>query len=239
MYLSIIFLPFIGAFWAGIFGRKIGSVGSQWVTTGCIFVTSILSIIAFYEVGLNSSAVSINLTTWIDVEPIYVSFGFLYDDLTISILLAIVIVSFFVHIYSISYIANDPHNQRFFSYLSFFTAIIILLVTADNYLLIFLGWEGIGIASFLLIGFWLSRIQANKAAVKALTINRVGDTFLSIGLFSILWTFNSLEYSTISSLTSIFNETSITIISLFLFVGAISKSAQVPLFTWLPDSIEG
>jgi len=143
-----------------------------------------------------------------------------------------------VHLYSISYIAEDPHKQRFFAYLSFFTASIIVLVTGDNYVVLFLGWEGIGIASFLLIGFWLTWVQANKAAVKALTVNRVGDIFLSIGLFALLWTCGSLEYASIYSVTPLINETAITIIALLLFAGAISKSAQVPFHTWLPDKVK-
>lgn len=143
-----------------------------------------------------------------------------------------------MHLYSISYIAEDPHKQRFFAYLSFFTASIIVLVTGDNYVVLFLGWEGIGIASFLLIGFWLTWVQANKAAVKALTVNRVGDIFLSIGLFALLWTCGSLEYASIYSVTPLINETAITIIALLLFAGAISKSAQVPFHTWLPDKVK-
>lgn len=154
-------------------------------------------------------------------------------------LIPVLIVSFLVHLYSISYIQDDPHVQRFFSYLSFFTASIIVLITGDNYLIIFLGWEGIGIASFLLIGFWQTRVQANKAAIKALVVNRVGDTFLSMGLFAILSICGSLEYATVYSIAPVLNETAITVIILLLFGGAMSKSAQVPIHTWLPSSREG
>ena len=239
MYLAIIFLPFFGAAFAGLRGRTIGTTGAQLITTGCISITAILSLVAFYEVGLSSSSVSIELGTWLDSEPLLISWSFLFDALTVSILLPVLVVSSLVHIYSMSYISNDPHNPRFFSYLSFFTASMIVLVTGDNYLVLFLGWEGIGIASFLLIGFWLTRVQANKAAIKALTINRVGDAVFSIGLFALLWVCGSLEYASIYNITPILNETVVTIIALFLFGGAISKSAQIPLHSWLPSSIEG
>jgi NADH-ubiquinone oxidoreductase chain 5 len=186
MYLSIILLPFLGSAFAGLRGRALGTTGSQIVTTTCIFLTTIMAIVAFYEVGLSGSPVSVNIGTWLDSEPLIVNWAFLFDDLTVSMLLPVLVVSSLVHLYSINYIADDPHNQRFFSYLSFFTASIVILVTGDSYAVLFLGWEGIGIASFLLIGFWITRVQANKAAIKALTVNRVGDSSLSVGLFALL-----------------------------------------------------
>ena len=239
MYLTILLLPFLGAAFAGLRGRAIGTTGAQIVTTGCISLTAVLAMVAFYEVGLSGSPVSVELSTWLDAEPLHVTWAFLFDDLTVSILLPVLVVSALVHLYSISYMSDDPHGQRFFAYLSFFTASMVVLVTGDNYLVIFLGWEGIGIASFLLIGFWLTRVQANKAAVKALTVNRVGDASLSVGLFALLWTCGSLEYASIYSVTPLLNETAITVIALLLFGGAMSKSAQVPLHTWLPDAMEG
>ena len=235
MYLAILLLPFLGAAFAGLRGRAIGTTGAQIVTTGCITLTAVLAMVAFYEVGLSGSPVSVELSSWLDAEPLHVSWAFLFDDLTVSMLLAVLIVSALVHLYSASYMADDPHGQRFFAYLSFFTASMVVLVTGDSYLVIFLGWEGIGIASFLLIGFWLTRVQANKAAVKALTVNRVGDASLSVGLFALLWTCGSLEYASVYSVTPLLNETAITVIALLLFGGAMSKSAQVPLHTWLPD----
>ena len=237
MYLTILLLPFLGSLYGGLRGRAIGTIGSQIVTTGCIFITTILSFVAFYEVGLSGTPVVINIGTWIESEPLYVNWAFLFDDLTVSILMPVLIVSSLVHLYSMSYMADDPHNQRFFSYLSFFTASMVVLVTGDSYLVLFLGWEGIGIASFLLIGFWLTRVQANKSAVKALTVNRVGDASLSVGLFALLWTCGSLEYASVYSVTPFLNETAVTVITLLLFGGAMSKSAQIPLHTWLPDSL--
>lgn len=131
------------------------------------------------------------------------------------------------------------HNQRFFSYLSLFTFFMLILVTGSNYLIMFIGWEGIGVASFLLISFWYTRIQAVKAAIQALTMNRVGDMMLSLGLFGMFAIFGNLDYGTIFSLSPYINETSITIVVLLLFIGATAKSAQIPLHVWLPASMEG
>lgn len=239
MYLSIIALPIIGSLLVGIRGRALGSSGSQLVTTLCVIASAVLAIVAFYEVALCRSSVSIDLAGWIDSEPIVIRWAFLFDDLTVSMLVPVLCVSSLVHIYSMSYMADDPHTQRFFSYLSMFTAFMVVLVTGDSYLTLFVGWEGIGISSFLLIGFWLTRVQANKAAIQAVTINRVGDMFLSIGFIALVWVFGSLEYSTVLATASYMNETVITILGLVLLVGAMAKSAQVPLHTWLPSAMEG
>lgn len=238
MYLTILILPLLGSIVSGFLGRKIGVTGSHFVTIMCLVITSLLSVIAFYEVGIMGSPVSIQLTSWIDSEIMSVSWGFLFDSLTVSMLLPVLFVSTLVHIYSTNYMSEDPHNQRFFSYLSLFTFFMIVLVTGDNYLILFLGWEGIGIASYLLINFWYTRINANKAGVLALTQNRVGDTLFSIGLFGIFWLFGNLDFATVFSIAPYMNETSLTIISLLLLGGAMLKSAQ--LFTnWLPISMEG
>jgi NADH-ubiquinone oxidoreductase chain 5 len=184
MYLSILALPMFGSVIAGLRGRSIGVTGAHIITTGCLMTSAALAIVAFYEVGLSGSPVSIVLGTWIDSEFMLVQWGFLFDSLTVSMLFPVLIVSSLVHLYSISYMAEDPHNQRFFSYLSMFTFFMLVLVTGDNYLILFIGWEGIGISSYLLINFWYTRMQANKAGMKALTVNRVGDMFLSIGFYS-------------------------------------------------------
>jgi hypothetical protein len=133
--------------------------------------------------------------------------------------------------------AEDPHNQRFFSYLSMFTFFMLVLVAGDNYLIMFVGWEGIGISSFLLINFWYTRIQANKSGIKALTVNRVGDMFLSVGFFAIFWVFGNVDYATVFSVAPFINETAITIIGLLLLLGAMAKSANLGLHTWLPDNL--
>ena len=239
IYLSIVCLPFIGSAIVGLRGRILGNQGSQIIATICIIISTVLSLIAFFEVAMCRSSVSINLFSWIDSYPLQINWALHFDDLTVAILLPVLVVSSLVHIYSISYINDDPHTPRFFSYLSLFTASIVLLVTGDSYITLFLGWELIGIASYLLIGFWLTRIQTQKSAIKALTVNRVGDISLSIGFFIILWVFGSLDYATVLSVTPQLNETVLTIIGLFFLGGAISKSAQVPLHSWLADAIEG
>jgi NADH-ubiquinone oxidoreductase chain 5 len=239
MYLTLLFLPMIGAITAGLLGRKIGVTGSHIVTCTLIGITAVLTFVAFYEVGLCNSPVSIRLGSWIDSESMNVDWGFLFDGLTVSMLLAVVTVSSLVHLYSVNYMAGDPHNQRFFSYLSMFTFFMLILVAGDNYLVMFLGWEGIGISSYLLINFWYTRLQANKSAIKALTVNRVGDTFLSIGFFAALWVFGTLDYATVFSISPYINESALTIIGLLFLLAAIGKSAQLGLHTWLPDAMEG
>nr|YP_001876486.1 ND5 [Tilletia walkeri]ABP03931.1 ND5 [Tilletia walkeri] len=239
MYLTLLFLPMLGSIRAGRFGRKIGITGAHFITCSCIIISRVLAIAAFFEVGLSDSPVSINFTSWIDSETLDVSWGFLFDSLTVSMLIPVLIVSSLVHIFSVDYMSRDPHNQRFFSYLSMFTFFMLILVTGDNYLIMFVGWEGIGISSYLLINFWFTRIQANKSAIKALVVNRVGDMFLSIRFFAIFFLFGNLDYATVFSLSSNRNETRITIIGLLFLLAGMGKSAQMGLHTWLPDAMEG
>ena len=235
MYLSLLLLPMFGSAVTGLLGRKIGVTGAHIITCSCLITSAILAIVAFYEVGLCNSSVSINLISWIDSELMDVSWGFMFDSLTVSMLLPVLVVSSLVHIFSVDYMSADPHNQRFFAYLSMFTFFMLVLVTGDNYLIMFVGWEGIGISSYLLINFWFTRIQANKSAIKALVVNRVGDMFLSIGFFAIFFVFGNLDYSTVFSIAPFINETIITIIGLLLLLAAMGKSAQLGLHTWLPD----
>jgi NADH-ubiquinone oxidoreductase chain 5 len=239
MYLAILTLPLLSAAVAGFLGRKVGTTGSHLITCSSLVLTALLAFVAFYEVGLCQSPVSIKLMSWIDSEFMLVSWGFNYDSLTVSMLLPVLIVSALVHIYSISYMGEDPHNQRFFSYLSMFTFFMLMLVTGDNYLVMFIGWEGVGISSYLLINFWFTRLQANKAAIKALVMNRVGDWGFSIGLWAIFWTFGNLDFTTVFSLAPFMNEELITVISICLLIAAMGKSAQIGLHTWLPDAMEG
>jgi len=189
MYLAIITLPLLGSIVSGFFGRKVGVSGAQLITCTSLIVTTLLAIVAFFEVGLNNIPVSINLFRWIDSESLNVLWGFHFDSLTVSMLIPVLIVSSLVHIYSIGYMSHDPHNQRFFSYLSLFTFMMIILVTANNFLLMFVGWEGVGICSYLLVSFWFTRIAANQSSMSAFLTNRVGDCFLTIGMFAILWSF--------------------------------------------------
>lgn len=239
MYLAILTLPLLSATVAGFLGRKVGKTGSHLITCSSLVLTALLALVAFYEVGLCQSPVSIKLMSWIDSEFLLVSWGFIYDSLTVSMLLPVLIVSALVHIYSTNYMSEDPHNQRFFAYLSMFTFFMLMLVTGDNYLVMFIGWEGVGISSYLLINFWFTRLQANKAAIKALVMNRVGDWGFSIGLWAIFWTFGNLDFTTVFSLAPFINEELITIISICLLIAAMGKSAQIGLHTWLPDAMEG
>jgi NADH-ubiquinone oxidoreductase chain 5 len=239
MYLAIITLPLLGAIVSGFFGRKVGISGAQLIASLSIVVTTLLAVLAFIEVGLNNIPVSINLFTWIDSESLDVLWGFHFDSLTVSMLIPVLIVSSVVHIYSISYMSHDPHNQRFFSYLSLFTFMMIILVTANNFLLMFVGWEGVGICSYLLVSFWFTRIAANQSSISAFLTNRVGDCFLTIGMFALLWSFGGVDYSTVFSLAPFINENIVTIIGICLVIGAMAKSSQVGLHVWLPMAMEG
>ena len=237
MYLAIIVLPLLGSIVSGFFGRKVGVSGAQIITTSCVILTTILSIITFFEVGLNNIPVSIQLFKWIDSESLNVFWGFNFDSLTVSMLIPVLIVSSLVHIYSIGYMSHDPHNQRFFSYLSLFTFMMIILVTANNFLLMFVGWEGVGICSYLLVSFWFTRIAANQSSLSALLTNRVGDCFLTIGMFALLWSFGNIDYATVFSLAPFMSENIVTIIGICLLIGAMAKSSQVGLHVWLPMAI--
>jgi len=239
MYLAIIILPLLGSIVSGFFGRKVGVSGAQLITCTCVIITTLLTIITFIEVGLNNIAVSINIFRWIDSESLNVLWGFHFDSLTVSMLIPVLIVSSLVHIYSVGYMNHDPHNQRFFSYLSLFTFMMIMLVTANNFLLMFVGWEGVGICSYLLVNFWFTRIAANQSSMSAFLTNRVGDCFLTIGMFAILWSFGNIDYSTVFSLAPFINENIITIIGICLLIGAMAKSSQVGLHIWLPMAMEG
>ena len=238
MYLSIIILPFLGSLISGFLGRKIGVKGSQLISCLCLFLSAVLSTFAFYEVGLCASPVSINLGNWIDSEIMQVTWEFLFDQLSVVFCIMITYITFLILVYTVYYMEGQPHIQRFFSYLSAFAGFMLILVTGGNYFVLFVGWEGIGIVSYLLISYFYTRIQATKAALLALTMNRLGDMGLSIGFFALFALFGTIDYSTIFSLAPYLNENAITIVALLLFSGAMAKSAQIPLSTWLPGSME-
>jgi NADH-ubiquinone oxidoreductase chain 5 len=239
MYLSIIVLPLLGSIVSGFFGRKAGVTGTQLLTCLNIIFTVILSLIAFIEIGLNNIPVLVNLFKWIVTEEFNILWIFQFDSLTVSMLIPVLIISSLVHIYSIGYMNNDPHNQRFFSYLSLFTFMMIILVTANNYLLMFVGWEGVGVCSYLLVNFWFTRIAANQSSISAFLTNRVGDCFLTIGMFTILWSLGSLDYNIVFSLVPYINENIIIIMGICLLIGAMAKSSQIGLHVWLPMAMEG
>ena len=239
MYLAIITLPLLGSIVSGFFGRKVGVSGAQLIACTCVIITTILAIVTFFEVGINNIPTSINLFRWIDSESLNVLWSFNFDSLTVSMLIPVLIVSSLVHVYSIGYMSHDPHNQRFFSYLSLFTFMMIILVTSNNFLLMFVGWEGVGICSYLLVSFWFTRIAANQSSMSALLTNRVGDCFLTLGMFAILWSFGNIDYATVFSLAPFVNENIVTIIGVCLLIGAMAKSSQVGLHVWLPMAMEG
>ena len=249
MYLLLVFLSLIGSCFAGLFGRYLGSYGSAIVTTCCLFLSFLISLFAFYEVALVGCFVYIKLTTWISSEVLNIDWGFMFDSLTVTMCVVVTFISFLVHLYSTEYMALDPHLARFMSYLSLFTFFMLILVTADNFVQMFVGWEGVGLCSYLLINFWFTRIQANKAAIKAMVLNRIGDFCLIIGILLIYVNFKAVDYSTVSTLAPFFKNTEVhflninlnllTLIGIFLFLGAVGKSAQLGLHTWLPDAMEG
>ena len=239
MYIIIIILPFLASIVSGFSGRKLGIRGAQLITCVSVVITTILALVIFVEVGLNSIIVSIKLFRWIDSELFFIVWGFNFDSLTVSMLIPVLMISTLVHIYSISYMNTDPHNQRFFSYLSLFTWFMIMLVTSNNYLLMFVGWEGVGVCSYLLVNFWYTRLAANQSSISAFLTNRVGDCFLTIGMFGILWSFGNLDYTTVFSLAPFLSENVITIIGVCLLIGAMAKSSQIGLHVWLPLAMEG
>lgn len=239
MYLALIGLPLLGSIISGFFGRKIGVSGSQIITCSCLLVTTILAVLVFIEVGLNHIPVKIHLFRWIDAEYLNSSWAFNFDSLTVSMLIPVLIISSLVHIYSIGYMSHDPHNQRFFSYLSLFTFMMIILVTGDNFLVMFVGWEGVGVCSYLLVSFWFTRIAANQSSLAAFFTNRVGDYVLTVGMFVILLSFGNVDYTTVFSLSPFYSETVIIFIGTCLLIGAMAKSSQVGLHVWLPMAMEG
>ena len=249
MYLNLIFLPLLSSLTVGLFGRKLGTQGSSLISVNCLLFTFLISSFCFYEVGLSNSVVYLKLMVWIDSELLNVDWGFLFDSLTVTMCCVVTFISLLVHLYSTEYMSHDPHLPRFMSYLSLFTFFMLILVSADNYIQMFVGWEGVGLCSYLLINFWFTRIQANKAAIKAMIVNRIGDFGLSLGILTLFIQFKAVDYATIFSLVPFYaNENflflnfefnSLSLISFFLLIGAVGKSAQLGLHTWLPDAMEG
>jgi NADH-quinone oxidoreductase subunit L len=249
MYQAIVFLPLLGAVFAGFFGRAVGARAAEVITTTLVLITAALSWLAFYQVALQGQEERVELLRWIDSGALRAAWALRIDTLTAVMLVVVTTVSGLVHLYSIGYMEEDPHRPRFFAYLSLFTFAMLMLVTADNFLQLFFGWEGVGLASYLLIGFWYHRPTANAAAIKAFVVNRVGDFGFALGIFAIFALFNSLEYDTVfASAPDQVGKTmdflglqidALTLICILLFIGAMGKSAQFLLHTWLPDAMEG
>jgi len=248
-YTAAVFLPLLGAIIAGFFGRVIGDRGAQIVTTTLLGVSALLSVPIFITVALQGQETTIQLMTWIDSGSLAVDWALKFDTLTAVMMIVVTWVSFMVHVYSIGYMSHDPSIPRFMSYLSLFTFAMLMLVTADNLVQMFFGWEGVGVASYLLIGFWYEKPSANAAAIKAFVVNRVGDFGFALGIFGVFFLFDSVAFDTIfaaapnkaNDVVTFFGVQwhALTIICLLLFVGAMGKSAQLGLHTWLPDAMEG
>lgn len=239
MYLCILILPLLTCFISGFYGRKLGYKGVQFITISGLSLVILITSLIFYEVGIQKTCTYLKLFRWIDSEILTVNWSFSFDTLTISMLIPVLIVSYLVHIYSVSYMSHDPHKQRFFTYLSMFTFMMIVLVTGNNYLVMFVGWEGVGVCSYLLVNFWFTRIAANQSSLSAFLTNRIGDCILTLGLIIIIITYGNLDYYTVFSLSSYINENIVTIIGLCLLIGAMAKSSQLGLHVWLPFAMEG
>ncbi|GGB60527.1 NADH:ubiquinone oxidoreductase subunit L [Roseibium aquae] len=258
MYTAILFLPLVGFLIAGLFGRSIGAQASEYITSGLVILAALLSWVAFFSVGYGETGLyQIQLLRWMTAGALDVSWSIRVDTLTVVMLVVVNSVSALVHVYSIGYMHHDPHRPRFFAYLSLFTFAMLSLVTADNLMQMFFGWEAVGLASYLLIGFWYKKPSANAAAMKAFVVNRVGDFGFALGIFGVFFLFNSIDLSTIFANVGPFMEnagtepvmtflgyhlhadTALTVVCLLLFMGAMGKSAQFLLHTWLPDAMEG
>ncbi|MEL7230635.1 MAG: NADH-quinone oxidoreductase subunit L, partial [Pseudomonadota bacterium] len=255
----IVFLPLAGFLIAGLFGRQIGAKASEYVTSGFLIIAAILSWVNFTGFWLGGAEpFTVQVLQWIAVGNLTVDWAFRVDTLTAVMLVVVNTVSALVHVYSIGYMSHDPHRPRFFAYLSLFTFAMLMLVTSDNLIQMFFGWEGVGLASYLLIGFWFKKPTANAAAIKAFVVNRVGDFGYALGIFGVFVMFDSVNFDVIfanaASIAeqgatddvvfsflgySLTQASAITVICLLLFMGAMGKSAQFLLHTWLPDAMEG
>jgi len=244
-----IFLPLFSSIIVAIFGGSLGKRGSQFVTCVAVIISALISCFLLNSVVAEGVSYNIKLFDWIESGALSVSWGLYIDTLSAIMIFVVASISAMVHVYSVGYMNNDPHVERFMCYLSLFTFSMLILVTANNFIQLFFGWEGVGLCSYLLIGFWYTKESANNAAIKAFLVNRVGDLGLALGIFAIFSVFNSVQFSDVFALApeiagyqTLFcglNWDSITLICLLLFFGAMGKSAQIGLHTWLPDAMEG
>ncbi len=247
--LLIVFLPLAGALIAGFFGRVLGERPSEVVTTAFLLLAAILSWWVFTQVGFGHAVFKVPVMRWITSGDLDVNWTLRVDTLTAVMLVVVTTVSSLVHLYSIGYMAEDDSRQRFFAYLSLFTFAMLMLVTADNLLQMFFGWEGVGLASYLLIGFWYKKPSANAAAIKAFVVNRVGDFGFALGIFGLFAVCGSINLDQIFGAVPAlagkpfeflgYQVDTLTCLALLLFMGAMGKSAQFLLHTWLPDAMEG
>ena len=245
----IVLLPLLGSIVSGFFGKHLNTRSCLILTSVLVLISAILSIFIFYQTLANDYSSNKLIFNWISSGDFNVNWSIKVDSLTSVMLVVVSLISSIIHFYSIGYMSHDPHKLRFMSYLSLFTFSMLTLITADNFLQLFFGWEGVGLCSYLLIGFWYKRSSANTAAIKAFVVNRVGDFGFAIGIFLIFYFYGTLNYNEVFELTPNFVEKEIiflglqfnlvTLICLMLFIGAMGKSAQIILHTWLPDAMEG
>ncbi len=251
VYLAIVLAPLFGAIVAGLFGRRIGRAGAHWVTILGVTISFLLSLVVLrHHVLEGADPYNGSVYTWMVVEGIRMEVGFLVDNLTAVMIATVTFVSLMVHVYTIGYMHDDDGYQRFFSYIALFTFSMLMLVMANNFLQLFFGWEAVGLVSYLLIGFWFKRESAIFANLKAFLVNRVGDFGFLLGIAAVLMAFNSLDYKDVFAAAPLMANMTVqiipgaewslmTVICILLFIGAMGKSAQVPLHVWLPDSMEG
>ena len=249
--LAIVLAPLAAAIIAGLFGRQIGRAGAHWITNIGVATSFFLSMIVFWKIVPGGQGpYNADVYTWLESSGVPFRIGFLIDELSATMMVVVSFVSWMIHIYTIGYMQDDPGYQRFFSYISLFTFSMLMLVSANNFLQLFFGWEAVGLVSYLLIGFWYKRESAIRANMKAFLVNRVGDFGFLLGIAAVLTYFGSLDYAQVFSQADSLADTQVTIwmghewslmtvICLLLFVGAMGKSAQFPLHVWLPDSMEG
>jgi len=245
----ILFLPLLAAFISGFFGKFIGHRSSEIITSLFTSTSAILSILVFYKVMNQSYENNIIISTWINSGNLNANWSIKIDALSSIMLVVVTLISALVHIYSIGYMSHDPHRSRFMAYLSLFTFSMLTLVTSDNFLQLFFGWEGVGLCSYFLIGFWFKKESANAAAIKAFIVNRVGDFGFALGIFLIFYIFGTVNYEEVfQQIPQITKKeivflgihiNAINLICVLLFIGAMGKSAQILLHTWLPDAMEG
>ncbi len=245
----ILFLPLIGSVISGFFGKKIGDRNSQVLTSTFVSISAILSLVVLYKVISSDYSSNLVVATWINSGTLNVNWSIKIDSLSAVMFVVVNFVSALVHIYSIGYMSHDPHKTRFMAYLSLFTFAMLTLVSSDNFIQLFFGWEGVGLCSYFLIGFWFKKESANKAAIKAFVVNRVGDFGLALGIFLIFYVFGTVNYDQVfEQIPNVLdkeinfigiNIEIIDLICLLLLIGAMGKSAQFLLHTWLPDAMEG
>ena len=247
LYLILVLSPLAGFLIVGLFGRLLGDRASQLIACGFMAISALCGIIGLKDLGSEPHLVP--LFTWAVVDSFVAEWAIRVDTLSVVMMFVVSTVSFLIHVYSIGYMAHDPGIPRFFAYLSLFTFAMLALVTSDNLIQLYFGWEGVGVASYLLIGYWYTRPSACAAAIKAFIVNRVGDFGLALGLAATWFVFDSIRFDEIFRAAPEFAQTqlvvfgssfdTLTLIAVLLFIGAVGKSAQLPLHTWLPDAMEG